>query len=263
MRPISHEKLTKTNIRVSSNISQNHSPSLQEVTSGHHYLSQFTSTSLASHQKSRIWSFIWVGFGWNILLNITHRPSKCYVRSLLALIHGKLTKHEIGSSSSQFEHCSKYIVYSRTSYLVIICPNSHEKLTQIWLKQPVQRFTSKRMHQPVHYVGDSLLSDPQNIYNNLICSHSRRVSTKRRFTLSQQKLCFIMRIRSHDHSVQDATGLWDVCTLYKGYIFNFQWMTLVTVVVGMEVTAWWPLALIVRLNLIKRRLRDSDLGCGR
>ena len=43
----------------------------------------------------------------------------------------KLTKIEIMSSSSHFEHCSKITHLTHwKSYLVIICPNSHEKLTK-------------------------------------------------------------------------------------------------------------------------------------
>ena len=72
-----------------------------------------------------------VGVSSNIAQNSSSSP---YGKSYLVIIcpnsHEKLAKSEIRSSLSQFEHCSESSLDHRKSYLVIIHPNSHEKLTK-------------------------------------------------------------------------------------------------------------------------------------
>ena len=64
---------------------------------------------------------------------------KSYLIIICLNSHEKLTKREIRSSSSQFEHCSESMAH-RKSYLVIICPNSHEKLTKSEIRSSSSRF---------------------------------------------------------------------------------------------------------------------------
>ena len=65
------------------------------------------------------------------LLKITRLA---YRKSYLVIIcnsHDQLTKSEIMSSWSQFEHCSKSLVYPIGSHIwPFLGPNSHEKLTK-------------------------------------------------------------------------------------------------------------------------------------
>ena len=68
-----------------------------------------------------------------------------------------------------------------------------------------------------------------------------------------RKLCVILRIRSRDKL--HTAGQCDSRIVDTSCTFNSRLMALALVVVGMEVVACWPLALIVRPNLIKRLLR--------
>ena len=63
------------------------------------------------------------------ITRLAHRKSYLVINSPNS--HEQLTKREIRSSWSWFEHCSESLcLVPRKSYLVIICPNSHEKLTK-------------------------------------------------------------------------------------------------------------------------------------
>ena len=61
------------------------------------------------------------------IAQITHLASgKSYLVIICHNSHTKLTNIEIRSSWSRFEHCSESRLVSRKSYLIIICPSSHE-----------------------------------------------------------------------------------------------------------------------------------------
>ena len=66
------------------------------------------------------------------LLRITHLAHrKTYLVIICPNSHEKLTKSETRSSSSRFEHCSESLIQPIGSHvMVILCPNSHEKLTK-------------------------------------------------------------------------------------------------------------------------------------
>ena len=68
-----------------------------------------------------------VEVGSNILLKITYLASSSYLWSLFDQIH-MLTKSESRSLASQFKHFSNHI--SRKTNLLIILPNSYQKLTK-------------------------------------------------------------------------------------------------------------------------------------
>ena len=114
-------------VGVDSNTAQNHSSSPKEVISAH-YLPQFT------WKVDRLKST-------KITQNHSSWPRKSYLVIICLNSHEKLTKSEIRSSWSRFQHCSESLVWPHTkSYLLIICPNSHEKLTKSEIMSSWSRF---------------------------------------------------------------------------------------------------------------------------
>ena len=75
------------------------------------------------------------------LLKITHLASrKSYLVIICPNSYEKLTKIEFRSSWTLFEHCSKSLISPIGSHLVIICSNSYEQLTKSKIKSSLFGF---------------------------------------------------------------------------------------------------------------------------
>ena len=104
-------------VGIGSKIAQNHSSGPWEVKSGH-YLPQFT---YKVDQNVKLESA-------RTLLRITHLTiRKSYLIIICPNSQEKLTKSEIRSSWSQFEHCSESLVWSIESYIWSLFGSIHMK----------------------------------------------------------------------------------------------------------------------------------------
>ena len=138
--PNSHAKLTKCEIRQSwsrfEHCSESLICSLQKVISGH-YLPQFT------WQVNEKWNLVKLQLIQTLvrITRLVHRKS--YLVIICPNSHEKLTKSEIMSSWSRFEHCSESLIWAIGSHIWKLFSPIHMKS---WPKVKWGRIGSRFKH---------------------------------------------------------------------------------------------------------------------